>query len=225
MNANNETVEVPVYSLGQPSRRTGLGGFSMKTTIVGGGGFIIFLILQLMGAGKIGIGVLVVTGIIAAVISVEVGGRSMSQMFEIFIQDWRQKSRGENLYVAGPSSRVAGGHYRLPGTLARTEMLEGIDGTGQPFGVIFDRPRREATVLFSAQLSGQTAITQEERNSQTAEWGRWLAGLSLSGDVVSMAFVVATRPGTGDLVAQEVAANVKESALSLIHISEPTRPY
>ena len=46
--SNNE-VQVPVFSLGQPRRRTGLGGFSMKATVVGGGGFVLFLLMQLAG--------------------------------------------------------------------------------------------------------------------------------------------------------------------------------
>lgn len=207
-----DSVEVPVYSLGQPSRRTGLGGFSMKTTVIGGVGFITFLLLQLLGAGKIGLIVLGVTALIAVVISVPIGGRSLAQMIEMIIQDWRSRYKKEHIYLSGPSSRIANGHYRLPGVLARTEMHAAIDAAGRPFCAIFDRPRREATVLLNVQLSGQTAITQEERNMQTAEWGRWLASLSLSGDIISMAMVVASRPGTGDVVAQEVAANVKDSA-------------
>lgn len=35
-------VEIPNYSLGQPPRRTGLGGFSMKATAIVGGGFMVF---------------------------------------------------------------------------------------------------------------------------------------------------------------------------------------
>ncbi|MET3945322.1 SCO6880 family protein [Corynebacterium mucifaciens] len=211
--SREEQVETPVYALGQPSRRTGLGGLSMKTTIVLGIGFLGYLVCQIAGFAKFGLLVVVpVALIIAGIVSFNVGGRSMAQMAEMMFQDMRQRTRGEHIYFSGPSSRLPGGTYRLPGVFARTELVEGVDAAGKEFAVIFDRPRREATVVLHAQLSGETAITQDERNAQTSEWGRWLAGLSLSGDVEQAAVVVTTRPGTGDLVAQEVAATVKPEA-------------
>lgn len=210
---SSDELAVPVYALGQPSRRTGLGGLSLKTTIVGGSGFFLVLLCQMMGAQKLGYFVIApITIILALLVSVNISGRSLAQSAQMFFQDVRSRNKGENIYVAGPSSRVPGGRYRLPGSLARTELLGSVDGLQNEFGVIFDRPRREATVLFDCQLSGQTAMTQDERNDMTANWGRWLAGLSLSGDVVSAVTVINNRPGTGDLVAKEVAATVKDDA-------------
>ncbi|MCQ9334506.1 hypothetical protein NQ042_10560 [Corynebacterium phoceense] len=209
----SESLSVPVYALGQPSRRTGIGGFSMKTTIVLGAGFIGFLACQLGGVQKIGFMVILpITVVLALLVSINVGGRSVAQGAEMMFQDWRRRVKGDNIYISGPSSRFAGGRYRLPGSLARTELLEGRDAVGRDFGVIFDRHRREATVLLDCQLSGQTAMTQQERNDITANWGRWLAGLSLSGDVVSAVFVINSRPDTGELVAKEVEATVHDDA-------------
>ena len=209
----SEHVEVPVYALGQPSKRTGLGGLSLKTTIVGGLGFLLFLVCQMAGMQKLGfLVVLPITIVVALLVSVNFAGRSVAQTVQMTVQDLRRRSKGEHIYVAGPTSRVPGGRYRLPGTLARTELLGSVDALDNEFGVIYDKPRREATVLFDCQMSGQTAMTQEERNDMTANWGRWLAGLSLSGDVVSAVTVINNRPGTGDLVAKEVAATVKDDA-------------
>lgn len=208
----NDTVYVPVYSLGQPSRRTGIGMFSMKATMIAGVGLLFFLLLRMAGAGWLSVAVIVVTALAAGLVTISFGGRSLAQQIQLFGQDRVQKWRKENIYLSGPSSHVPGGRAPLPGVLARTEMLEGVDGNGRPFGIIFERQLHHATVVINTQLSGQTAVTQDERNQQTAEWDRWLRGLSLSGDVQSMAFVVATRPGTGDLVAQEVATLVREDA-------------
>ena len=94
----SDQVDVPVYALGQPSRRTGIGGFSMKTTIVLGTGFIGFLVCQLGGLQKIGfLVVLPVTAIIALLVSVNIGGRSVAQVFEMTFQDWRRRARGDNV--------------------------------------------------------------------------------------------------------------------------------
>lgn len=201
------------YSLGQPPQRTGLGGFSLKATIVVAVGFFGFLLLQLMGLGKLGFTVVLpLTAVVAVLISVRWSSRTVAEMSQILTEDAKRRRRGEDVYISGGLSKVPGGRYRLPGLLARTEAVRGVDSDGRDFVAVLDRPRREATVFLDCQLTGQTAMTQGERNTMTAEWSRWLAMLSLSGDVVSAAVVVATRPGTGQLVEKEVGAIVVDTA-------------
>ena len=106
----SEHVEVPVYALGQPSKRTGLGGLSLKTTIVGGLGFLIFLVCQMAGMQKLGfLVVLPITIVVALLVSVNFAGRSVAQTVQMTVQDMRRRSKGEHIYVAGPTSRVPGG--------------------------------------------------------------------------------------------------------------------
>ena len=133
-------------------------------------------------------------------------------MLQMMFQDMNRNFKGENIYLSGPSSKIPGGQCRLPGGLARTELLTGVDALGRDFGLIYDRPRREATVLLDCQFSGQTAVTQEERNQMTANWGAWLSSLSMSGDVIAATAVVSTRPGTGQLIAKEVQSTVQSDA-------------
>lgn len=204
------------YSLGQPPARTGLGGFSMKATVIIAVGFLAFLFLQLLGFGKFGLlVVLPLTAIAAAVVSVKFGGRSIAETIQIVWQARMRASKKEHFYVSGPSSRIPGGHYQLPGLLARTELVSAIDADGQEFVVVLDRPRREATVLLSCQMTGQIAMTQQERNTQTAEWSRFLASLSHYGDVESAVVVVSTRPGSGSLIHKEVASVISPDAPAL----------
>lgn len=205
--------EIPNYSLGQPSRRTGIGGFSMKATAVLGAGFIGYLLLNIMGLAKVGLLVVVPASIVVAfVISVKWSGRTLAQHVQIRLQDRKRHRRGEDEYVSGPLSRVPGGRHRLPGLLARTEVVVGVNALGDEFAVILDRRLREATVVFDCQLSGQTAMMQEERNAMTSSWGRWLAGLSLSGDVLAASVSVAVVPGSGELVRREVDKIVDPAA-------------
>lgn len=76
----SDELSVPVYALGQPSRRTGLGGLSLKTTIVGGSGFFIFLLCQMMGASTIGYFVILpITIIVSLLVSLNFAGRSLAQ--------------------------------------------------------------------------------------------------------------------------------------------------
>ncbi len=205
--------EAVQYSLGQPSVRTGLGGFSMKATAIVAIGFISFLVLQLMGLAKWGFTVVLpLTLVCAVVVSVKLAGRSLAETVQVIWQNERRRRAGGHLYFSGIGSRIPLGQRKLPGLLARTELLEATDTNGQKFGVILDRPRRDATVIFDCQLTGQTAMTQAERNTQTAEWSHWLAGLSLAGNVKHAVIVVGSYPGTGELISHEVQSLISPTA-------------
>ena len=209
-----EEQEAPIqYALGEPARRTGLAGLSMRATVVLACGFGAFLLFQLMGLGRYAFTVVIpLTFAVTAIISIRVTGRSLAQYVQMMWQDYRRRSTGAHIYVSGGLSRVPGGRRRLPGLLARTETKVGFDSLGREFVAVLDRPRREATVILDIIFTGQTAMTQAERNAMTADWSRWLAQLSLSGDIEQIVVVVATRPGSGSLVANEVADIIADGA-------------
>lgn len=213
MASDKDEVTIPQYSLGQPPKRTGLGGLSMTTTVVVATGFLIFLIVQFMGLGLgTGMGILALTAIVAALVSLQWGNRSLATTGRMWIQHMGRKRANEDVYLSGEFSKVTGGLNLLPGTLAHTDVIEATDTNGQPYAVIVDAPARTATALLDCQLTGQTAMTQDERNKKTAAWAEWLAHLSLSGDIEHVVTVVGNRPGTGQLVAQEVQSIVDEGA-------------
>ncbi|ODS19803.1 hypothetical protein D9R19_03490 [Corynebacterium diphtheriae] len=179
---DNATAEAVQYSLGQPSVRTGLGGYSMKATIVAGVGFGVYLLFQLAGHAIMGLlVVLPITAIVAMMVTVKIGNRSLAENIQIRYLASKARKARENEYVSGAHSRVPGGRRRLPGLLARTEIVTGVDTRGAEFAAIVDKPRREITVLLDCQLTGQLAITQAMRNDVTAEWARWLAASAWPG--------------------------------------------
>lgn len=203
------------YMLGSPRARTGLGGLPAKTTVVIGIGAFIALIAMMFNHFFFAIGVAVVTAIIAALVHIQIGGRSLISNFFIWCIDLDRKMKGEDVYVSGALSDAPGGTMRLPGTLARTRIVAGEDVRGKPFAAIVDDPLRLVTVVFRTYLSGQSAMTTEERNDLTAAWGGWLASLSLTGDVESASVTVETRPGSGQLLRREVSHLVDPSAPEL----------
>ncbi|PRQ11440.1 hypothetical protein C1Y63_06210 [Corynebacterium sp. 13CS0277] len=212
---SDKELEQPVqYLLGQPQRRTGVGPFSMKATIVIAVGFLIFLLTQIAGQTLFAfLVVLPMTIFVVVLVSVRWGNRSLAQAAQILWQNRRRVANNSHIYVSGPNSRIPGGHRRLPGLFARTEAIEAVYSPNRPpFVMILDRPRREVTVLLDCQMTGQTAMTQAERNLRTAEWCNWLAKFSLSGDIAQVVTVVATRPGTGELVNNEVRAIIADDA-------------
>ena len=209
----NQENSVPTYSLGQPSQRTGLGGLSMKTTAVVGGGFMATLLLLLAGQLMLAFTVVIPLTVCAALlVTVTWNGRSLAQAAQMKAQARKRRSAGEDFYLSGPSSRVPGGRWRMPGLLARAESYEAVDANGRRFVAVVDRPRRRATVFFDCQLSGQTAMTQDDRNRMTASWDQWLRGLSQTGDIDTSVFVVGSRPSTGELLAKEVSSISHEGA-------------
>ncbi|CAB0638040.1 hypothetical protein CIPA99_00675 [Corynebacterium diphtheriae] len=216
---DNATAEAVQYSLGQPSVRTGLGGYSMKATIVAGVGFGVYLLFQLAGHAIMGLlVVLPITAIVAMMVTVKIGNRSLAENIQIRYLASKARKARENEYVSGAHSRVPGGRRRLPGLLARTEIVTGVDTRGAEFAAIVDKPRREITVLLDCQLTGQLAITQAMRNDVTAEWARWLGSLSLAGDIEQAVVVVGSRPGTGQLVHKEVESIISDDAPAIAQI-------
>lgn len=206
----------PTYTLGQPATRTGLGGLSRATTNVLFAGLAMFIIFSMMGLTRMAFLVTIpVTAVVALVTIIKRGGRNVAGMLQMVIQDTARSRAGENVYHSGGFSTVPGGTHRLPGTLASTRIVEAVDLQGQPVAMIVDDNFSEVTLVLDAQLSGQTAVTQDERNALTAGWGQWLASLSLPGDIRSASMTVATRPSSGELVREEVARLVADDAPAL----------
>src|SRR5699024_8139832 len=69
------------------------------------------------------------------------------------------------------------------------------------------RSLNQYTVLLDAASRGQQPLTVDDRNNMTAEWGAWLAELSLNDDVVAATVTVESYPTTG----QDLMAAVKNS--------------
>lgn len=112
------------YSLGQPPQRTGLGGFSLKATIVVAVGFFGFLLLQLLGLGKLGFTVVLpLTAVIAVLISVRWSSRTVAEMGQILRDDSRRRNRGRGHLHCWWTVQGAG--WPLP--TSRHVSADGID--------------------------------------------------------------------------------------------------
>lgn len=208
--------ERPTYTLGQPAARTGLGGLPMTTTIVLFIGMLLFIIFSMVGATKFAFfGVIPLTILSALITYIKRAGRNVADIAQIIIQDLLRNRRGEDVYLSGGFSTIQGGTHRLPGILAATRLVESSDLQGNPIAFIVDENFSEVTFILDAQLSGQAAVTQDERNILTASWGQWLAGLSLPGDIRSASITVETHPSSGELLREEVTRSVSPDAPAL----------
>ena len=208
--------EIRTYTLGRPPQKTGLGGLSMRVTIMVGATFLITAFLINLGSGRMALTVGVIGGVMTGLVHYHFGPRTIAANLWLGWKSRTARKRGENLYVSGPDSRVPGGEYRPQGALARPELVRSEDSTGRPYALMVDRANNRATIFLSLLLSGDTDRTRSERDNNTADWGRFEAGLSLAGDVVGAVTVLSTRPATGQLAEREVTTQTSEDAPELI---------
>lgn len=209
----NKEHYVPRYSLGEVSKRLGLWGLKRSVTIITTIGLVIFVVANASGLPfRFGVFILIVTAVVDVLVTLTLKGRTIATFLRMLLQHGARIRLGQDVYLSGEMSKITGGLHRLPGRLARTYLVEGIDADGRPFAAIVDEPTHAVTVMFNCQMTGQTPVNQDERNLKTAEWAKWLSDLSLPGDVKHAAVVVAIRPGTGQLVAQEVESLIADGA-------------
>src|SRR5699024_6701769 len=151
-------------------------------TIIAGVAFIVaMLVLMQGGLGAGALIAVVAVGYLAPAV-VRIGNRTLNEVAQMRLQFWRAQSSGATIYRSGPNSQVPGGRYRLPGALAKTELHVGRDVAGNDFALIRDRSLNHYAVLLDAAPRSQQQLTVEDRNNMTAEWGAWLAELSLNDD-------------------------------------------
>lgn len=211
MSVSGDATDLRLYTLGEESQRTGMFGLPMRATIIAGIAFIVAMLVLMqggLGAGAL-IALLAVAYLVPAVM--RIGNRTLYEVAQMRLQFWRAQAAGSTIYRSGPNSRVPGGRYRLPGALAKTELHVGLDVAGNDFAMIRDRALNQYTILMNAAPRGQEPLTVADRNDMTAEWGAWLAELSLNDDVVAATMTVESYPTTGQDLMAAVRDSVDES--------------
>jgi hypothetical protein len=119
---------------------------------------------------------------------------------------------GRAVTVSGPLSAAPGGRYRLPGPLAGTELLDGQDAYGRPFGVVHDRRLGTYTVVLECDPDGGALVDPEQVDSWVAGWGGWLAGLAHEPGLLGATVTVATAPDNGTRLAAGVLSQLDPAA-------------
>ncbi|WP_194838476.1 SCO6880 family protein [Nocardia sp. XZ_19_369] len=201
----------PLYASGVHPQRTGFFGLSLRASMYGGAAMVASL-FTLMTAGLLpALALASLSFLILAPMVITFGRRSLYEVMQLRIQWWSRRARGSTVYRSGPHSRVPGGRYRLPGILASTTLHHGIDRLGNDFGLIHRRRGDEYTVILECWPGGDEAHTARERDLMTADWGGYLAGLGLPGDIAAAAVVVENIPATGLRLAHEVTRMIETS--------------
>lgn len=151
---------------------------------------------------------------LAAVAVLTVGrhdGVPLSTMLLRRLRWWRARRAGWHLYRAG----VLVDHPRaldLPGPLAARELLEVEDGRGGTFGLVRDRRTGRLTAVLRVAAAAPMLVERDEADEWVAGWHQWLASLGFADTVVWVAVTVSTRPSSGTMLGDRVAARIDPSA-------------
>jgi len=129
----------------------------------------------------------------------------------------RRVKRGEDTYITGAMSRLAGaeGGNPLPGILAETRLLRGIDGYGQAFDAIHYPSKGLFAVSFRCEPDGRGMNDQDLIDLQVAKYGAWAATLSVEEGVVGASVVMDSALGTGVELEESVIGSRAEGAPSV----------
>lgn len=120
----------------------------------------------------------------------------------------KRAKNGENDYVTGAMAHLEGsyGGHPMPGVLADTEVLHGVDGFGEPFAVIHYRSRGLFAAGFRCYPDGVGTLDQDMVDLMVAKYGAWLATIGPDEGLAGATAIVETYPSTGVRARENVAA-------------------
>lgn len=196
--------EATTYTLGRQRERNFIGRIPFRTTVVGFVGLLLFVGSMMAQQVQLAIMFALLAVLVGALVHFHRDGRSFVTSARLVAEDLWRRMTGEDTYLSGPESRVPGGQRRVPGMLAGTELVEGVDANGYPFGVIVDPAAKQVTVKLTGQLSGDVLRSEDEDESTTAQWGACEAQWAHNRNLLVVVARHSTRPSTGMLARREV---------------------
>lgn len=210
-----EEPDIRLHRPGQKPKRVGFFGVSLKATGYGVVGLLVGMFLWMFTNPLIGSVVVFATVLALTPMVIAPGGRSVYERTEHRMRWWNRKINGSTVYRPGPHGRIPDGMYKLPGILSGTALHMGRDYLGNDFGIIHRRTGDQYTVILDCYPGGEEALVQSQRNMMTADWGAYLAGLGLPGDIVLASVTIEDIPATGQRLALEIEHDIANSPSEL----------
>lgn len=185
-------------------RSAGLFGLTYATSMTGLG-LIIVSFFVLLFLGPVPGAVFTVGWFLCMVpLVIRIDGRTGYELMIVRRMFASARRKRETIYHSGPFSQVPGGTYLLPGTLAPSKLYAAQSAGGFDFGLVHIPRTHHFTVVFKCFPQGDEAIEQDTVDSFVWQWGRFLAVLGQSGDIVGATAVIESVPETGKTLANEV---------------------
>ncbi len=194
----------------------GLPRLGLLGTVLALGGLVLVMVVQL-AAGLLaaaGCGLTVVV-LLAPLAYRNRAGRNGWQVGTANLMWAAGRRRRQHVYVSGLAGPVAFGATRLPGLLARSELLCAQNSYGEQFGLIAVPAARHYTVVLRCDPEGSQLVDTETVDAWVAMHGRWLAALAHEPGLVACTVTIETAPDPGSRLAAEVGTLLVDGAPEL----------
>ncbi|GAB2939491.1 hypothetical protein GCM10027047_39510 [Rhodococcus aerolatus] len=213
MSTSTRTTERVTYGNLRPPRRPGVLGMGLAASVLSGGAAVVVVIVLM----SLGILAALVVALLAAVVLAPVAlrgpdGRTGYSRLASRVVHRRAAKAGRTTYLSGPAGQTPDGRTRLPGLLAVTELVEGIDAYGDPFGVVITPSVGHYSVVMQAEATGDDLVDQHVTDSEVAQWGGWLARLGQEPDIVAATVTVETAPDPGTKLLRMIRRHTSNQA-------------
>lgn len=205
----------PTYGNFSRPRTAGLSNLSSLATAIIFLGFLATISAFMLGD----VWAALVVALIFALLTVLVvagNGHGMS-LLEIILEAamWQvAKLKKENRYRSGPAGQVPGVRFTLPGIGARLSVADARDGFGRDFAVV-ELGGGLYSITFASEPDGASLVDPEVIDKRVAQWGAFLASLTVEPGLVGAQVTVESSPDTGDRLALEVGSQVDPEAPGL----------
>ncbi|BCB75009.1 hypothetical protein GCM10022251_75740 [Phytohabitans flavus] len=207
-----ETIKSPTYGNWRLPRKAGLGSLGLVGTVGLFGALVLVLLTSMFSLNSaVVVGVPFVLTLAPLAIRTQ-DRRNLYNLAGVRIGWLHRKANRQHLYVSGPLSARPGGRFRPPGLLSRVTMLEGRDPYDRPFGVLYNRPRNQYTIVIGCEPDGGSLVDPDQVDTWVALWGEWLSQMAHEPGLRGAAVVVETAPDPGTRLAAEVFGRISPDA-------------
>lgn len=187
----------------------GISIFTLQGTVIFGVGIALIVAVGGRTNNMFVLGGMVVALVIAETFyGWEYDGKTLARRIAERRELKKRDRRGESDYITGAMSHLAGneGGNPMPGILATTKLLRGIDGYGNPFDVIHYPSKGLFAVSFRCEPDGNGMEDQDLIDLMVAKYGAWTATLPVEEGVVGASVIIDAAPGTGVELEESVLA-------------------
>lgn len=122
-------------------------------------------------------------------------------------------NRGEARFNTGLFSNLPGERLTaLPGVLANLDEIDGEDGTGTPFTLLYQPVGKTLSAVFACNPDGTHLHTQAKIDADVARYGGWIASLSADSAVAGATVVVDSALRSSGPLVEKIAGEVDPEA-------------
>ncbi len=194
----------------------GLPRLGLLGTVLALGGLVLVMFVQLaaglLAAGGCGLAILVA---LAPLAYRNRAGRNGWQVLTANVMWAMGRRRRQHVYLSGLAGPFAFGASRLPGLLARSELLTAQNSYGERFGLIAIPAARHYTVVLRCDPEGSQLVDTETVDAWVAMHGRWLAALAHEPGLEACTVTIETAPDPGSRLEAEVSTLLVDGAPEL----------